>query len=299
MITSGTGAAVRDIIHVATRRFPGCALEIVPVRVQGRGAEEEIARAIEQVNALERSDLIILARGGGSLEDLWAFNTEIVARAIFTSTIPVITGIGHETDFTIADFVSDLRAPTPSAAAEMALPDRDELLRTIITHERSLHSAMHRFVESLNQRLDDLASRLKSPDRVVREFRQRVNDGGFRLDAAMKQRFCRDRERLFWLRRTLDNALPRLGLTENRRQVQSLETRLTRAMEQVLQTGRSRIGELAASLAPLNPRAVLDRGYSITRKVDSGQVVLAADEVGSRDRLEIILSKGRLVTRVE
>ena len=299
VITSGTGAAVRDIIHVATRRFPGCALEIVPVRVQGQGAENEIAHALEQVNALKRSELIILARGGGSLEDLWAFNTEILARAIFASDIPIITGIGHETDFTIADFVSDLRAPTPSAAAEMALPNRDELLRTLKNYEQSLGTAMHRRMDTLHLRLDDLAARLKSPDRVIQEFRQRVNDNKYRLDSAMKQRFCRDRERLFWLRRTLDNTLPRLGLAENRNRVENSMTRLEQAMEKIVQNGRSRVGELAASLAPLNPQAVLDRGYSITRKADSGRVVMAADEVGSRDRLEIILSKGRLVTRVE
>ena len=299
VITSGTGAAVRDIIHVAGRRFPGCHLEIVPVPVQGQGSENKIAEAIARVNALQRSDLIILARGGGSLEDLWAFNTETVARAIFASTIPVITGIGHETDFTIADFVSDMRAPTPSAAAEMALPDTNELLRTVTGCERRLDSAMHKRLEILSQRLDDLGARLKSPDRVVREFRNRVDENGYRLNAAIKQRFSRDRERLFWLRRTLDGTLPRLGIPEHRQQVAGLGARLEQAMARMIQASRARINELTASLTPLSPQAVLDRGYSITRRAGTDNVVTAADEVRSEDRLEIILSKGRLVTRVE
>ncbi len=299
VITSGTGAAVRDIIHVATRRFPGCVLEIVPVRVQGEGSENEIAQAIRCVNALDRSDLIILARGGGSLEDLWAFNTEVVARAIFASKIPIITGVGHETDFTIADFVSDVRAPTPSAAAEMALPDRNELLRTVARCQHSLSSAMNKRVESLNLRLDDLSSRLKSPDRIVREFKNRVTENGYRLNTAVKIRFSRDRERLFWLRRTLDGTLPRLGITEHRHQVAGIQAGLEQAMARMIQANRSRINELTASLVPLSPQAVLDRGYSITRRAGTDTVVMAADEVQADDRLEIILSKGRLVTRVE
>lgn len=299
VITSGTGAAVRDIIHVATRRFPACALEIVPVRVQGEGCEHEIAHAIKRVNDLKRSDLIILARGGGSLEDLWAFNTETLARAIFTSEIPVITGVGHETDFTIADFVSDLRVPTPSAAAEMALPDRSDLIRTVRQQEGRLSTAIQKRLQTLNQRLDDLSSRLKSPDRILREFRQRLNEGGFRLNTAMKQRFSKDRERLFWLRRTLDGALPRLGLTEHRSRLESMNTRLDQAMGGSLRDRRTRVTDLAAHLESLSPRAVLDRGYSITREADTGRVVMAGDEVAPEDRLEIILSKGRLVTRVE
>jgi len=299
VITSGTGAAVRDIIHVATRRFPGCSLEIVPVRVQGEGSENEIAQAIARVNELQRSDLIILARGGGSLEDLWAFNTEVVARAIFASTIPVITGIGHETDFTIADFVSDMRAPTPSAAAEMALPDKNELLKTVTGCERRLSSAMHKRLEMLSQRLDDLGSRLKSPDRVVREFRNRVDENGYRLNATIKQRFSRDRERLFWLRRTLDGTLPRLGIPEHRHQVAGLRARLYQALDRMIRDRQARVNELTASLTPLSPQAVLDRGYSITRRVGTDTVVMAADDVQTKDRLEIILSKGRLVTRVE
>ena len=299
VITSGTGAAVRDIIHVAGRRFPGCPLEIVPVRVQGQGSENEIARAITQVNALQRSDLIILARGGGSLEDLWAFNTEVVARAICDSKIPIISGIGHETDFTIADFVSDMRAPTPSAAAQMALPDKKDLLKEVSGSGQRLSSAMGKRLEMLSLRLDDLSARLKSPDRVVQEFKSRVQENGSRINVAMKLRFSRNRERLFWLRRTLDGTLPRLKIPEHRHGVANLGARLNQAMDRMIQDRRARVNEVTASLMPLSPQAVLDRGYSITRRAGTDQLVMAADDVQAHDRLEIILSKGRLVTRVE
>lgn len=299
VITSGTGAAVRDIIHVAGRRFPACHLEIVPVRVQGDGAEYEIAAALDAVNTLGRSDLIILARGGGSIEDLWAFNTEIVARAIFQSSVPVITGVGHETDFTIADFVADLRAPTPSAAAEMALPDRLELLRTVIQQQTGLHTAMKKRLEYLGQHIDDLESRLKSPQKIIQEFGERVDELTGRLNRGLTHRVSKGRERLFWLRRTLDNALPRLGLSEHRAAVERLQQRLAQAMASRVSTARGQLNEVSARLSPLNPQAVLDRGYSIARIPETGKIVTDASSVNSEDRLEIILSKGRLVTRVE
>ncbi len=303
VITSGTGAAVRDIIHVATRRFPGCALEIVPVKVQGDTAEHEIARALnlvnQRVNERNKSDVIILARGGGSIEDLWAFNTETVAQAIFESDIPVITGVGHEIDFTIADFVSDLRAPTPSAAAEMALPDQAALTQQVNRLKASLDQAMNKRMTFLEQRLQDLSSRLKSPARVVDDFRFRIEDNETRLHIAMKMRMVRDRERLFWLRRTLDNTLPLPRIQEQANYVNGLKSALDQAMAKHMDGFKSRLRELTAHLEPLNPNAILDRGYSITRELSTGRVVMDAQTLARDDRVEIILSKGRLVTRVE
>ncbi|WDP86336.1 MAG: exodeoxyribonuclease VII large subunit [Desulfobacter sp.] len=299
VVTSGTGAAVRDIIHVAKRRFPGCLLEIFPVKVQGDMAEHEIAQALNILNELNRSDLIILARGGGSIEDLWAFNTETVAKAVFESQISVITGVGHEIDFTIVDFVADVRAPTPSAAAEMALPDQAALLRQVMANQTALNQRMENRLRVLTQRLQDLSARLKSPARVVDDFRFRIEEKEASLHLAMKMRLSWDRERLFWLRRTLDNTLPLPRIHEQAVYVRGLAAALDQAMAKQTQGLRARVRELAAALESLNPKSVLDRGYSIARQVATGRVIVDAKTVARDDRVEIILSKGRLVTRVE
>jgi len=299
VVTSGTGAAVRDIINVARRRCPSVPLEIIPVKVQGDTAEHEIARALKAANDPSRSDLIILARGGGSIEDLWAFNTEIVAQAIFDSEIPVITGVGHEIDFTIADFVADLRAPTPSAAAEMALPDQALLIRQIKGLQESMDLAMEKRMDILTRQVKDFQSRLKSPARIMDDFRFRIDDLDSRLHQAMKMKLSQNRERLFWLRRTLDNTLPPAKIVEQKNLIQGLGAALDQAMAVRMEVFKSGLREVAARLDPLNPKAVLDRGYSITRDLSSGRVVMNAQTLSVDDRVEIILSKGRLVTRVE
>ncbi len=299
VVTSGTGAAVRDIIHVARRRCPAVPLEILPVKVQGETAEHEIAQAVKLINEQQRSDLIILARGGGSIEDLWAFNTETVARAVFESIIPVITGVGHEIDFTIADFVADLRAPTPSAAAEMALPDQAALIRQIQGFRQAMHQSMGNRLAVLTRQVRDFESRLKSPARVMDDHRLRIDDLEDRMHRAMKMRLSRERERLFWLRRTLDNILPLPRIKEQQKLVLGLGEALDQAMAGRMEALRARVRDMTARLESLNPRAILDRGYSIARKLPGKRVVTDAGTLSRDDRVEIILSKGRLVTRVE
>ena len=254
IITSGTGAAVRDIINVAQRRFSNCPLDIIPVNVQGNGSENEICDAITLVNQYQESDLIILARGGGSLEDLAAFNSEIVATAIFDSHIPIITGVGHETDYTIADFVADLRAPTPSAAAELALPDKKNLVQRIFDLQKNLNTSLNRKVVLLNQTVLYLISRLKSPETIVYDFRFRLEDD---------------------------------------------EARLTNMMTHYMQLMRINHLRLDAKLQALNPKEILKRGYSIARFVSDKKVITDSGDVKEKDQIEVILSKGRLMTRVE
>ncbi|MCG8683433.1 MAG: exodeoxyribonuclease VII large subunit [Desulfobacterales bacterium] len=299
VITSGTGAAVRDIIQVAQRRCPSVPLEIVPVKVQGETAEFEIADAINLVNQMGNSDVIILARGGGSIEDLWAFNTETVAKAVYDSKLPVICGVGHEIDFTIADFVADLRAPTPSAAAELALPDQAGLVRQIKELESTLTRAMEKRLLLAKERVLDLNSRLKSPSRVIDDFRFRIEDNQLRLDTAIKTKVVHFREKLFWLKRTLENTLPLTRIEDRIQYINKLGSDFDLAMQNKIDTCRNRVCELTARLESLNPASVLDRGYSITRKLPEQSVVMDADQVCRDDRVEIILSKGRLVTRVE
>ncbi|MEN8210985.1 MAG: exodeoxyribonuclease VII large subunit [Thermodesulfobacteriota bacterium] len=258
IITSGTGAAVRDIVNISQRRFPNCPLEVISVKVQGEKAENEICNAINFVNqnnkSDKKSDLIILARGGGSLEDLAVFNLESIANAIFESDIPVITGIGHETDFTIADFTADLRAPTPSAAAELALPDKKALLQEVIIFKESLNISFKKRFKRLHDRVLDLQSRLKTPQTIIYDNRFRLEDYGSRLNNIIKQYLQKNRDKFFYLTDKLNS---------------------------------------------LNPESILKRGYSISRFVFDKKVIINSNSVKQNDQIEVILSKGRLITKVE
>jgi exodeoxyribonuclease VII large subunit len=254
IITSPTGAAVQDIINVFKRRFNNCPLEIVPVKVQGKDSDIEIVQAIELVNKISISQLIILARGGGSFEDFSAFNTEIVAQAIFDSKIPIISGIGHEIDFSIADFVSDLRAPTPSAAAELALPEKNHLLNQLHDLNLKLYKNIKKLSLTLNEKLLSLKTRLKNPKRVIDEMRIKLDENSIRLNTVLNY-----------------------SLSTKRLQINSLHKRLE----------------------ALNPMAVLQRGYSITRTIPDKEIVIDSSTIKNNDLLETILYKGAVITRVE
>jgi exodeoxyribonuclease VII large subunit len=297
VITSGTGAAVRDILQISLRRFPGCCMEIVPVPVQGNAAVQEIVYAIEMVNDRAESDVIILARGGGSLEDLAAFNSESVARAVFSSRIPVITGIGHETDFTIADFVADVRAPTPSAAAELALPEKKQLKRHLLDLNQDLNAAMIRQLTFYHQKLDDLHSRLKSPAQVAALFRQTLTSHCRRMTQALRHRIVHDREKLLWIIQALPGAAPDIRSLE--KELTALNRHLDLSIQHYMGAGRNRVQQASAALSALNPASVLSRGYSIARRLPDKKVLLDAGMVTVQDPVEIILARGRVLTRVE
>jgi exodeoxyribonuclease VII large subunit len=299
IITSGTGAAVRDILNVAARRFSNSCLEIVSVKVQGHGSDNEIREAIDLVNHQGKSDLIILARGGGSLEDLSAFNSEIVAMAIYQSKIPIITGVGHETDFTIADFTADLRAPTPSAAAELALPDKTGLQQKMSDLRRSLRAALKTKINNLNQTISHLSSRLKSPETIIYDFRLRLEDYEFRLINTMNQGLARNRQRLDWLSQSLHTGQTSKQISDLRQQVKRVSRDLNLYFQSKLQNLSTRHLALDSKLRVLNPEAVLERGYSISRRVYDQRVILDSDDVKINDEVEVILAKGQLITRVE
>ncbi|MBC8439648.1 MAG: exodeoxyribonuclease VII large subunit [Deltaproteobacteria bacterium] len=299
VISSGTGAAVQDIINVAKRRFPNCCLEILSVKVQGHGSENEISDAINLVNQLLKSDLIILARGGGSLEDLSAFNSEIVAKAIFKSTIPIITGVGHETDFTIADFVADLRAPTPSAAAELALPDKNYLVKRISELQESLNRSLKKKIQTLNQTIILLSTRLKSPEIVVYDFRFKLEEYEARLINMMKNYVQYNKEKCLWLSEVLYTRKPVKKISDHRQYVKTLSKSLTHNFQKKLQEIKTIHLELKSKLQELNPEAVLKRGYSISRFVSDKTVIINSRDVKINDLIEVVFSKGRLITRVE
>lgn len=299
IITSGTGAAVRDIIIVAQRRFSNCPLEIVPVKVQGHGSEDEISDAINLVNQFQTSDLIILARGGGSMEDLAAFNSEIVANAIFNSSIPVITGVGHETDYTIADFVSDLRAPTPSAAAELALPDKKNLLQSVFNLQDSLKFSLKNLIIVHRQAVIHLSSRLKSPETIIYDLRFKLEEYQLRLLNRIKHTLQYHKEKLHWLSQSLLAKQPTARIYEYRQRVKILSFSLTNDFQNFFQELKTHYFKLNVKLQALNPESVLKRGYSISRFVSDKRVITDSNDVKKNDKIEILLAYGRLITRVE
>ena len=299
IVTSPTGAVIRDMLHVFARRFPGLHIRIYPALVQGQGSVEQVIDGIEYFSNTTWADLVIVARGGGSIEDLWTFNEESVARAIANCSVPVISAIGHETDFTIADFVADLRAPTPSAAAEMAVPTKGSLLDRTDAIARRLDQAIRFRVSQVSRRLEVQGverARMLLERRVYR-YGQRVDElegrAGKRLDAAitLAQRRCLSMDSQL---RKLDL---RLKIAQAKQRLTALSTRQQTAVNRQLAGAQSRMNPLAAELAQLSPLKILDRGYSIV-ETSQGHVVMDPASVKKDEALTVRLAKGRLPVRV-
>ncbi len=299
VITSGTGAAVKDVINVSKRRFPGISLEIVPVKVQGSEAEHEIANALAMVNSMENSDLIILCRGGGSLEDLAAFNSEKVARAVYDSVIPVISAVGHETDFTIADFAADLRAPTPSAAAELAVPDVKALKENILALEKAMLNGFQHYFAFLKNQVNDLESRLKSPAGIIDDMRFRLEDIDTRCRVSMEKLIFSHKEKLQWFDKSLYANNPGKNISILKKECDNFISRLKTGMTGIIKRCRAEHDKLNAGLTALSPEAVLERGYSITRQYPEKIVLLDSDMTATGNIIEVILAKGKLLCQVK
>ena len=298
VITSPTGAAVRDILHVLRRRFPNVTIEILPVRVQGDAAADEIARALNIANLRARADVIILARGGGSLEDLAAFNAESVARAIYASDIPVISAIGHETDYTIADFVADVRAPTPSAAAELAVPVKIELReRCMALHQRCSRAMAHN-VAGYREKVSQLRRMLVHPIKKIQENQLRADDLTERLQRGTRMRVQTLKALKNQVHHRLLRCNPMAHARSNGQAEALLKFKLLNAMQKCMDHNRERLSSCHASLVALSPRAVLQRGYSITRRIDNQKIVIDHNNVKLDQALEVLLAKGRLHVKV-
>ncbi len=301
VLTSPRGAAVRDILHVLERRWPLAAVRLYPILVQGPEAPAQICSAIEAANRHAWAEVLILGRGGGSLEDLAAFNQEAVARAIRASEIPLISAVGHETDFSICDFVADLRAPTPSAAAELATPDQAVLREAFRRNSRQLTARMRDRLQRDSQRSDHLAHRLQRchPSIRLSDQSQRL----WRLSEAL-QRAMHQAQRMRRLR--LENSSRRLAAHRPDRQLAVMDQRLdsarrtlTRVGLNAVRTRREKLRELARTLQAVSPLDVIARGYAVVTLRDSGTVISSATQVTPGDRIEAQLSDGKLGCLVE
>jgi len=296
IVTSPKAAALRDVLTTLARRMPAIRIVLYPAPVQGEGAGERIAQAIRSASARADADVLIICRGGGSIEDLWAFNEEVVARAIADCAIPVIAGIGHETGFTIADFVADARAPTPTAAAELASPKREELLARLGALYRHLKHSADRLLEARMQQLDYLGKRLVRPGERIRDQTRHLAHLATRLKLSIMKVLDTASWRVADLLGRFRTTRP--DLVAAALQHQELARRLKLGYARLLELHEVRLRRLGANLEHLNPRSVLERGYSIVAKVD-GRIVRSAAEVQTGERLRLAFARGAARARVE
>ena len=297
VITSPAGAAVRDIIQVLGRRYASAGVIIYPAPVQGESAAQQIAQAITEANRRRECDVLILARGGGSLEDLWSFNEETVARAIYQSTIPLVSGIGHEIDFTIADFVADQRAPTPSAAAELVSPDTVALLSGLNATHWQLRQHLAQLLQARRHHVTQLSKRLPRPTHLLRNMTQRTDDLSVRLGLALGNTINLRHSRLQRLTDILNSANPLRQLTGYRTRCTMLERQLQNHLLHNLQNRRKQLDYLTRSLHTVSPLATLERGYAIVTDADHN-IVRRADQLGENAEISTRFSKGSIRSTV-
>jgi len=299
VVTSPTGAAIRDFLKVLKRRYSNMEVLIYPVRVQGNEAAGEIVEALDRINRELQVDVIVITRGGGSLEDLWPFNREEVARAIARSRIPVLSAVGHEVDFTIADFVADKRSPTPSAAAEMLVKSKDDLMATVENYRYMLLRRMTRNVQMLNERLQGLERGLVDPRGRLADQMLRVDELSGLLSVHVKSLIERKVNQV----RSFRDALNERALLERcsnmQGRVASYDKTLKWLMVKTIDHHRHILERTVKSLGVANPLEVLKRGYSITRSLPGLEIIADAENVRKGDQVQVLLAKGHLVCRVD
>jgi len=299
IVTSPSGAVIQDMLRVFARRFPGLHIRVYPALVQGEGSIEQVCRGLKYFSESNWADVVIVARGGGSLEDLWTFNEEAVARAIAASNVPVISAIGHETDITIADFVADLRAPTPSAAAELAVPTQEQLLEQIATCRNKAAQAMRYRLAQLSRRLhqrgtDRAAIVLRS--RIGRT-QQRLDESGYRMREAWRALMENRRRRVQQLTTRVQQRDVRLQFGDMHRRLERLSARLEQAIRRKLGKSQARVGPAVAHLSQLSPLKILDRGYALVQN-EAGELVKSADAAPEGSKIRVRLADGKLNARV-
>jgi exodeoxyribonuclease VII, large subunit len=300
VITSPTGAAIRDVLHILRRRFCAIPVLLYPVQVQGSVAAAQIARTIRRASARAECDVLILVRGGGSLEDLWAFNEESVARAIYDSAIPIVAGIGHEVDFTIADFVADVRAPTPSGAAELAVPDSGEWLRNVLRLTSRLAAALSRKLKTQQDRASWLERRLAQlhPGVELRQRAQRLDELEQRLIRALRADHSARRRTLVQLAAELRQHSPALRVANARRRLDSARASIETITRASVEQLNKRLAVAARTLDAVSPLATLERGYAIVTD-SKGTVITNAQDVRAGQLIDARLTQGSIRARIE
>jgi exodeoxyribonuclease VII large subunit len=299
LITSPKGAAVRDVVRILRRRFPNVCLALFPVRVQGEGSAQEIVKAIKFFNLQKTVDVLIVGRGGGSMEDLWAFNEEIVARAIFESKIPVISGVGHETDFTIADFVADMRASTPSAAAEIVVQTRREFDKHVKSLEDALGEQLRYRILVLSRRVHELSARrgFRRPLDLLRQQRQRADELTSRVAMGLRARLEQSRKQFTAAHLQIIRFDFRMKIAALRLRLDKRSVELGTRVERLLQKKRDRLERLGLQLQERGPLKALERGYAIATDA-AGNVLRSTEQVEIGDSVSIQLQRGKLISEI-
>ena len=298
VITSATGAVIKDIINVLSRRSPNMTLTLVEAQVQGKQAEKSICNAIERVNYFRQSDLIILARGGGSIEDLWCFNMESVARSIFNSEIPLISAVGHETDFTISDFVSDLRAPTPSAAAEIISQNHSNLFASLTSIQKDLSLSINNELVKQNESLKNLSKLIKHPGDKLREISQKIDGLEMHLSNLTERIFLISRNKISTFSSSLKEFSPIVRVEKNKNRIESSIKDIKRSIEEVIGEKRNLFLSSSKTLEAVSPLSVLSRGYSILTKGEKEQIINSYAQVKIGDEIKGKLKEGQILTKV-
>jgi exodeoxyribonuclease VII large subunit len=301
VVTSPSGAALRDVLIALRRRFPATSVLIYPTSVQGAGAADEICRTLKLADRRDECDVLILTRGGGSLEDLWAFNEEKVARVIAALELPIIVGVGHEIDFTIADFAADLRAPTPSQAAELAVPDQSEWLTRFARLEQQIVFGVRRRLGADLRHFTGLAHRLSRchPGIRLRELQQRLDELEQRARHALERAIANAKVRLHRLATSVAHANPAHRLAKTRERWRWAGERLRRAIVRSVDDTRQRLKLAERALASLSPLATLERGYAIVQRSDGGALVTDAAQVKRGTAIDVRLARGTLAATVD
>ena len=300
IVTSPTGAAIRDMLRVLKRRNASLNVLIYPAKVQGTGSAEEIAAGIRYLNSRSDVDVLIIGRGGGSIEDLWAFNEEVVARAVYESDLPLISAVGHEVDYTISDFVADLRAPTPSAAAEMVSGARDDLLSGVRSLQSRLHQAVRRGIEKRRLYLERLAHNRAftvAPNKV-RDLQQRFDETTLRLSQVVQQYVSDLRHQDQMLSTRLKKVDLHRFIQHKREILEGRHQSLLSGIRTALQRSRARFELAVGKMDSLSPLAILNRGFSLCRD-EQGAVIKSSADVSSGDQVRVTLASGELGCRVE
>ncbi len=301
VVTSPTGSVIQDILNVLSRRFSGFHLILNPVRVQGIGAASEIAQAIADCNRYKLADVLIVGRGGGSLEDLWPFNEEIVAEAIRDSEIPIISAVGHETDFTIADFVADVRAPTPSAAAEIVSAEKKQMLLDLSKTKTHILQTIGALLRTHRRMVEALSRRppLSSPYTLLGPFLQKLDEMKEDLQVSARQKIKSERLRLSGLVKQREMLRPQTQVTQLKENFSKKARGLSWVMRQHIMQRKMKLDQLVAHLKAIDPRSLLSKGYSIVFRENSDSVILSMNEVAQDEILRLQLSDGQLKVKVK